>query len=181
MHLRILSSCFGLFLFANTLLLAQDAPGSPSKESPEQPTAPAEAPATDRQVLESKFKLTLTKATFTGRWTGIDDGKLTAEKEDRYYILGVTKISADNWIIRARIQYGTRDFVVPIPIQVQFAGDTPVLIVDDVGVPGGNKYSARVLIYGNTYAGTWSGPNVAGLLSGLITHESASKPDEVSP
>lgn len=127
----------------------------------------AASPA-DREALEAKFKATLTEATLKGRWTGIKEGGLTEEKEDSYHIVGVTKLSGNNWIIRARIQYAGRDFVAPVPVQVEFAGDTPVIVVDNVGIPGGNKYSARVLFHGDTYAGTWSGANVAGLMSGLI-------------
>jgi len=56
-------------------------------------------------------------------------------------------------------------------VQVKWAGDTPVITLDNVGIPGGNSYSARVLIYNKTYAGTWSGGDHAGLLNGVITNE----------
>ena len=59
--------------------------------------------------------------------------------------------------------------MAPIPVFVKWAGDTAVITLDNVGFPGGDSYSARVLIYGNTYAGSWSGGNHAGLLNGLIT------------
>jgi hypothetical protein len=54
---------------------------------------------------------------------------------------------------------------------VAFAGDTPVIIVDNVGVPGGGTYSARVMIYEKTYAGTWNGGDHGGLLNGVISNE----------
>ncbi len=55
-------------------------------------------------------------------------------------------------------------------MQVKWAGDTPVITLDNVGMPGGgNSYSARVLIYDKTYAGTWSGGDHVGLLNGVIT------------
>lgn len=60
-------------------------------------------------------------------------------------------------------------------MQVKWAGDTPVLIVDKVPIPGGGVYSARVLIYDRTYAGTWSGGNYGGLIYGTITHEPENK------
>ena len=46
-----------------------------------------------------------------------------------------------------------------------------------MGIPGGNKYSARVLVFENSYAGTWSGPGLQGLLNGMITHEPVEKKD----
>ena len=74
-------------------------------------------------------------------------------------------------MINARIQYGNKDVTAPIPVQVKWAGDTPVIIVDDVGVPGSGSYSARVMIYDNTYAGTWTGGDHGGLMNGVITQQ----------
>ena len=134
--------------------------------------APPPKPKLTQEELEAKFKATLTKATLSGRWCGIKDGKLTPEKEDKYTIVSVAKLGGEAWIIHSRIQYGNKDFVAPIPVQVKWAGDTPVLTLDDVGMPGGgNTYSARVLIYDQTYAGTWSGGDHKGLLNGVITNE----------
>ena len=139
------------------------------------PSAPAAAsakPKLTQEELEAKFKATLTKATMSGRWCGIKDGKLTPEKEDKYTIVSVNKLGGEAWIIHSRIQYGNKDFVAPIPVFVKWAGDTPVITLDGVAMPGGgNAYSARVIIYDKTYAGTWSGGDHKGLLNGVITNE----------
>ena len=134
-------------------------------------TTKSEKAAPTQEELEAKFKATLTKATLTGRWCGIKDGTLGPEKSDKYSIAAVTKLGGDAWIIHARIQYGQKDFGAPIPVLVKWAGDTPVLTLDNVGLPGGESYSARVLICDKTYAGTWSGGDHAGLLNGVITNE----------
>jgi hypothetical protein len=144
-----------------------------SGDTTTQPAAPsagstAPKPKPSQAELEATFKETLTQAVFSGRWCAIKDGKLSPEKEDKYTIVSVNKLGGDAWIVRTRIQYGNKDFVAPIPIQVKWAGDTPVITLDDVGIPGSQSYSARVLVYGKTYAGTWSGSNIAGLLSGVI-------------
>ena len=133
--------------------------------------APAAKPKLTQEELEAKFKATLTKATFSGRWCALKDGELGPEKEDKYTILGVSKLGGAVWVINARIQYGKKDITAPIPVQVKWAGDTAVIIVDDVGVPGSGTYSARVMIYNNTYAGTWSGGDHGGMMSGVITNE----------
>ena len=146
------------------------APAQEAKESKE--AAPAK-PKLNQEELEAKFKATLTKATMSGRWCGIKDGKLTPEKEDKYTIVSVNKLGGEAWIIHARIQYGNKDLVAPIPVFVKWAGDTPVITLDNIGMPGGNSYSARVLIYDKTYAGTWSGGDHAGLMNGVITNEKA--------
>jgi hypothetical protein len=134
----------------------------------EKKSAEKTAPATEE--LEAKFKNTMTRATMAGRWCSIKDGALGPEKEDKYTIVGVNKVGADAWLINARIQYGNKDIVAPIPVQVKWAGDTPVIIVDKFPMPGGGTYSARVLIYDHTYAGTWTGGEHAGLLNGVITN-----------
>jgi len=72
------------------------------------------------------------------------------------------------WLITARIQYGKNDFVAPVPVVVKWAGDTPVIVLDKVGVAGSGEFSARVLVYDKTYAGTWSGGDHGGLLNGVI-------------
>jgi hypothetical protein len=159
-----------LVLFVLTLarpLAAQET--APPKDKP---AAKTPKPKLTQEELEATFKATMTKATLSGRWCGIKDGKLTPEKEDKYTIVSVNKLGGEAWIINARIQYGNKDFVAPIPVQVKWAGDTPVITLDDIGMPGGQAtYSARVLIYNKTYAGTWSGGDHVGLLNGVITNE----------
>ena len=126
-----------------------------------------------QEELEAKFTETLTKATMAGRWCPLQDGVMGPEKEDKYTIVGVKKVSGDDWVISARIQYGSRDVVAPIPVQVKWAGDTAVIIVNQLQMPTGGSYSARVLVHEHTYAGSWSGVGHAGLLNGVITNEAA--------
>ena len=147
------------------------AAGSISSAQESKPAPPLKPKATQEE-LEAKFKATLTKATMSGRWCGIKDGKLTPEKEDKYTIVSVNKLGGEAWIISARIQYGEKDFTVPVPVQVKWAGDTPVITVDGMAMPGGKTaYSARVLVYDQTYAGTWSGGDHGGLMNGVITND----------
>jgi hypothetical protein len=136
--------------------------------------APKEAskPIPTSEDLEAKFKAMLTKATLSGRWAPLKDGALGSEKEDKYNIVSVGKISGDSWVVNARMQYKEREFVAPIPVKVRWAGDTPVLILDDFKLPGSqNPYSARVMFYEHTYAGTWFAGDHGGLLSGVISNE----------
>ena len=111
---------------------------------PEKPkaTAPAAKPKPTQEELEAKFRSTLTKATFIGRWSSLKDGQLSPEKEDKYTILGVSKLGGDVWIINARIQYGKKDITAPIPVQVKSGlrdsprrGRVPLLDPHDVPNP----------------------------------------------
>jgi hypothetical protein len=165
-----------LFLATLALLGVLAMPIAPVRaESAGEPAAagsPQPGADHDREALEEKFKATLAKATLIGRWCSIRNGELGPEQEDKYTIIAATKVGGDTWLIHTRIQYGERDFVAPLPVQVQWAGDTPVIVVDDLAMPyGARRYSARVLIYGDTYAGTWSGGEHAGLLKGVIIRQ----------
>jgi hypothetical protein len=122
---------------------------------------------------EQKFRNTVSNSVFDGRWCLVEKGKLTEEYQDKYTIQGATKSGNDVWLIYARVQYAGRDLTVPVPVQLKWAGDTPVITLDKVSVPGLGTYSARVLIYENTYAGTWSASNHGGMLHGTIEKASA--------
>ena len=133
----------------------------------------AEKLVMSQEQLEEKLVATLTGATLEGKFSVVDKGKAGEDKEDKYTILAVSKLTGgEAWIITARVQYGGKDFTVPFPVLVKWAGDTPVITVDDVGVPGGGTYSARVLIHADAYAGTWSGGTVGGLMSGTVRRAS---------
>ena len=126
------------------------------------------APALQKEELERNFKEMLSGSTFKGRWCLVRDGELTEEREETYTIQGATKSGQDVWLIYARIQYGGKDVSVPVPVQVKWAGDTAVITLDNVSLPGLGTYSARVLVYNKTYAGTWSAGDHGGMLHGII-------------
>ena len=165
-----MKTTFALLLAATTLAVAQDSP-QPAAAPNQKPSAPAAKPALTPEELEAKFIATMSKATMTGRWCLVQDGQLTPEREEKYTIIGAKKIEGDSWMIGSKMNYGGREMILPLPIKLKWAGDTPVITVDNMKIPGGGTYSARVLVYDHTYAGTWSGGGKLGLLSGLITNE----------
>jgi hypothetical protein len=126
--------------------------------------------------LEAKFSAMLTNATLSGRWAALKEGALGEENEDKYHIVRVAKISGDSWVVHAKLKYNDREFIAPLPVKVRWAGDTPVMIVDNLAMPGGTRsYSARVMFYEHTYSGTWSGGDHGGMLYGTITNEKSEK------
>lgn len=150
-------------VFASLICLAADQPAAPKTTN-------------TRTALEEKFQKTLANATLDGRWCMIEKGKLTEEYQDKYTIQGATRSGNGLWLIYARIQYAGRDLTVPVPVQLKWAGDTPVITLDKVSVPGLGTYSARVLIFENTYAGTWSARDHGGMLHGIIEKSSSTAP-----
>lgn len=131
--------------------------------------------------LERNFKDTLTNSKFAGYWRLRKDGQLTEAKKETYTIKNITKVTSNSWIIEATIQYGTKNVTVPVPVQVEWADDTPVISVTRLGIPGLGTYSARVLVYDDCYSGVWSGPDYGGLLSGVIIKNSPQLSGESKP
>lgn len=114
-----------------------------------------------------EFRESLTGATLAGYFTR-GDGTLS---EERYTIQSVTRLSGNTWLFQSRIQYGERDVTVPVPLQVQWAGDTPVITLTDLTIPGMGTFTARVLIYRERYAGTWWAGERGGQMFGRIEKE----------
>lgn len=167
------ASVLALLIFAFGAA-AQEKPGAGDSaatqnadtESRERELRPEGVPA--QADLEERFRETLTGATLTGRWRLVDGGELGTEREEKYSIRSAKKISRDYWLISARIEYAGRDVTVPVPVKVLWAGDTPVITVTDLNIPGLGTYTARVMFYRDLYTGTWFGPGHGGLMSGSI-------------
>ena len=120
------------------------------------------------QVLLDKFKKLMTGAKLTGMFTidGRPMDKLVAES---YEIAKVEKLpDGDEWAITARIKYGDKDAVFPVPVEVKWAGKTPVITLDNVTIPGLGTFSARVLFQGDRYAGTWQHDDKGGHMFGKV-------------
>jgi hypothetical protein len=144
------------------------------KQAKEATPAPAAAP--DQEALERKFAEDLSGVVFNGSYsvTG-PNGERPAQME-KYTISKVSKVKDDYWLFLARVQYGKTDLTVPMQLQVKWAGDTPVITLTDLTIPGLGTFSSRVLIYCDRYAGTWQHDKVGGHLWGRI--EKIKKSDE---
>ncbi|EAQ82665.1 hypothetical protein [Blastopirellula marina] len=127
----------------------------------------AAEPNAEQKALFAKFSETLTGATLVGKFTVV--GRDMSPKEERYEIRSVHKLEeGDLWLFNARVKYGENDAVIPMPLEVKWAGKTPVITLEDVAIPGLGTFSAHVVIDGDKYAGTWTHGEVSGHLFGLI-------------
>ena len=144
----------------------------------DQPTAP---PATQpsQKDLDAAFTARLTNAVMLGHYTIGNNPPRT----DKYTIVSVRKLKDDNWLFQSRVQFGEKDVTIPMIIPVKWAGDTPVISVTNLGFPGLGSYTARVMIYGDHYAGTWQdntnpahGGHLWGKIEKLPTTQPAAKP-----
>ena len=156
-HLACLAASFALTTGWGTNLA--DEPNTPSREE-----------------LIKDLEKSLTGAKLTGRFTvkGKED---MAPAPEEYTITSARKlIDGDQWMITARIKYGQTDKSFPVPIEIKWAGTTPVMTLDKVTIPGLGTFSTRVVIHGDMYAGTWQHDEVGGHLFGTI-EKTESKPE----
>lgn len=129
----------------------------------------------DRAALEKKFSDQMANSVLVGYFT--IDGQTKELKEERYEIDSATKLNGDLWTITARIKYGKNDVKVPVPVKVLWAGDTPMISLTDLTIPGLGTFTSRVLFYGDRYAGTWQHGEVGGHMFGKIEKAEAEEKD----
>jgi hypothetical protein len=148
----------------------------PPRSARQRSEKPNKGPSNRQAELEAAFTKMLGGATLEGSYTstgrGSDPTKLSREK---YTIGPVLKLADNVWLIHARIQYGEHDVMLPITVPVHWAGDTPVIVVDNQALPGFGTVSARVMFFADHYAGYWKHGDHGGHLFGTI------KPGPVRP
>ena len=125
----------------------------------------AEPKIPDRETLEQAFIDRLTNAALVGTFSV--DGQAGA-KPERYEIDSVKKQKGDDWVLTARIKYGEHDLKVPMVVQVYWAGDTPIISLTNLTIPGLGTFTSRVMIHEKRYAGTWQHGEVGGQLWGKV-------------
>ena len=127
-------------------------------------TAFAQEPVLEMTPAEKDFQAAMTNVTLTGFFTVADSNET---HEDKYTIEKVVKIKPDVWSFDARIQYGKQNYKATVQVPIQWAGDTPVMVLKQYLIQG-KIYSARILIHQGRYAGTWGAPDHGGLMFGKI-------------
>ncbi len=129
----------------------------------------------EQLALERAFEESMRGAVLSGNFTVF--GQIAAESPDgapaklraeRYRVEKVVKRSLGLWTFHAQIQFGETDVTLPVPVRVDWAGDTPVVSVTDLGLPGLGRYTARVAFYRDSYAGMWWGGTHGGNMFGQI-------------
>jgi hypothetical protein len=150
-----------------SLALAQPSPAAPEGKA---------VRAEQTQRLE-KLAKQLTGATLVGKFT--DNARPDAPLQTERYELALVKhLLGERWLFQARIVYGEHNVTIPLTLPVRWAGDTPVICVDKLSIPGLGTYTARVLIYNDHYAGFWSGATHGGHLFGTVERGKGPGPQE---
>ena len=119
---------------------------------------------------EAEFKAMLSGVTLVGNFT-VTGRERTNLREERYTLNSVEKLPNGRWMFTTRIRYGDHDVTVPLPLPVAWAGDTPMIVVDKLEIPGLGTFDARVMFFRNHYAGYWAHGDVGGHLFGVIERD----------
>ena len=144
------------------------------------PTASLVQEADPNQAArEAAFARLLTGARLEGYTTLTDgDGNLmgTELEADSYDLAKVEKGEDGKWRFTALINYGGRPIPISVSLPVEWAGDTPVIDVEDMKVPFMGTYSARVLFDGDRYVGVWRGDGYGGHILGKVVRAEPEEP-----
>ncbi len=170
--MRNLTFHCGKVFFAAAVLAISLVGQSAQAQAKPSPLPATQQPATQQSAadeLHAKFQKLLTGAKLRGQFT-VDGQSLDKLQQESYEISKVEKLadSDDLWALTTRIQYGDHDLVVPIAVEVKWAGSTPVITLDELTIPGLGTFSARVLFHKDKYAGTWQHGTHGGHLFGQI-------------
>lgn len=129
----------------------------------------AQEPKAANKTHMEEFSKYLSGTVLTGVFT-VDGKPLDKLNEERYEIKSAKKLDGYEslWEIVTRIKYGDKDVSLPVEINVEWVGKTPVMVMDSMSLPGLGTFSARVVFHDQKYAGTWKHDNVGGHLFGRV-------------
>lgn len=143
-------------------------------------TQPATRPARSQEDLETELSAILTNATLEGSYVSTGRGAdPTKVNVDRYLLGSVRKLAGKMWLIQAQIKYGENEMMIPIMLPIEWAGDTPVIVVDNFTIPGMGTFNARVMFFDGHYSGYWKHGTRGGNMFGVIRRAPTTVPAAV--
>lgn len=148
-------------------------------QAEEHKTASKAAQEKRQEKREKAFTKMLSNVELIGTYT--QNGAENESQKERYTIYRVAKIPGQDYLWRfdVRMQFGSVDLRLPLPLTVRWAQDTPMVILDDTKIPGLGTFSAKVVFDKTRYAGTWQHGSDGGHLFGdIIKQKIKQKPTD---
>ena len=134
--------------------------------------------ADERPPREVRLANYLSGKLFVGKFTV--DGVDMTPKTETYVINSCEKLpTADLYRFKAQIKYGQVDQEVPLDLKILWSGNTPVITLDSLWIPGMGTFDARVMIHGDRYAGSWQHGDKGGHMFGKIVERQVAEEDTV--
>jgi len=150
------------------ILKGEERPEIQEGKAAETQEGSGKADSAEREKLYENFQKMMTKVKLVGNFT-IEGSEKDELLKDEYVVEKVKKTDeGDFWVVTARIKYGNVDLSVPVPVEVKWAGKTPVITLDNITIPGLGTFSSRVVLDQGKYAGTWTHDKVGGHMFGKI-------------
>lgn len=141
---------------------------------------PGEQTVSEQAKMEAEFSAMLKGATLKGTWAAVGPAGLGEDNKDGYQVVEAKKVKGDKWVLVSRFNYKGQQLDIPVPVDVKFAGDTAVMILNNLPTGDGATWSARILFHEDVYAGSWweSTKKKGGILSGIVSRETEEKDTE---
>jgi len=139
--------------------------------------APPVCAQQDREALEASFEELLDGAQLVGHFTAVGDAGESPPVPDSYSVSKISRMDDGRWLFTASMSFGDNDIAIPMPFDVEWAGDTPIITLTEQTIEGLGTFTARVLIHDGLYAGTWKHGTFGGHMWGRIE----TPPDSEAP
>jgi hypothetical protein len=146
-------------------------------------TIAAAAAAQDgRAELERRLQETLDGARLVGQFDVVGaDGVSRQPQSEQYAVSQLARDAEGRWVFNVSMSYGTQQHTMPVPVTIEWAGDTPMITMTEQTVEGLGTFTARVLLYDGLYAGTWKHGQFGGHMWGRIEPAGAAAPTAATP
>lgn len=148
--------------------LRADEPQEPKSDETQPTNSSRKGTIPSQGELDRWLAEKLANSAFAGNYSITQGAEEKAAVMEKYAISKVSKVNNTTWLFGAKWQIQGKEFPIAVPLQVLWAGKTPVITLDEVTIPGLGTFSARVLIHEDWYAGTWVHGKVGGHLWGRI-------------
>ncbi len=131
--------------------------------------AAAAAQTDDPAERERKLHAMLEGARLVGQFTVVGmDAASRPPQAEQYAVSRLERDAQGRWVFNVSMSYGTQQHTMPVPVTIEWAGDTPMITMTEQTVEGLGTFTARVLIYDGLYAGTWKHGQFGGHMFGRI-------------
>ena len=95
-------------------------------------------------------------------------GAAPAPQPEQYAVSRLERDAEGRWVFNVSMSYAAQQHTMPVPVTIEWAGDTPMITMTEQTIPGLGTFSARVLLYDGLYAGTWKHGQFGGHMWGKI-------------
>ena len=123
---------------------------------------------TDQTEREEKLHAMLQGARLVGQFSVVGMASTPPPQPEQYAVSRLERDAEGRWVFNVSMSYASQQHTMPVPVTIEWAGDTPMITLTEQTIPGLGTFSARVLIYDGLYAGTWKHEQFGGHMWGRI-------------